>query len=241
MSSPALYRPPVHNQFVHIIHLAVIWGLVIGISLFSVSYALGYKINLAAHSITSTAIISLSSAQPKDGIEVDIDGQKQSSGLPFRLTYILPGEYQVSVHKNGYQSWNRLITIAPNQTVNFNSIILVFQNPQSVTLPDSLPLLLPSVPPLPDGIAIHQKNELWIEDNFVTRTSEDILAAQWFPDSQHVVYQAGSTIWLSDLDGLATEKIVTLPTSDPTLFTFQNGGQTFLYQQNNILKALQLY
>ena len=161
-------------------------------------------------------------------MQVYLNGQKQDKGMPFFLSYVTPGEYTLTVTKDGYQKWERLITVDPNKTYKANDIFLILASSTPTSLP-SAPLVFPSATPA--DIQVKNNNEIWIQQTFITRTSEDIYAIQWFPDNDHLVYQAGNTIWFCDADGLSTQKIATLPTSDPITFTFLNKGQTLVYQQ----------
>ncbi len=225
-----LFRPRPYNRPAHLAHMIANWAAVILLSLGAVFYALGYEINWAAKSIRQTSILSLTSSgvQSGEGIAVSLNGKPVADRLPLRMTHVFPGNYDLALEKPGYQRWRRTVRIEPNQAVTFRSLLLLRDNPLPVAIPvtsfqDS------QVPGPQVGIQI-QENELYIREQFITRTSQDISSAQWYPDEQHVVYQAGDTIWLSDLDGLNSQLLVRLPAAVPVAYYFAEGGRTFFYR-----------
>lgn len=205
-------------------------------SLFS---ALGYQVNWDAHSIEQTSLIEL---QTRFGLPADvyINGVKQADGLPLRIPWILPGQYTIEVRKDGYQSWSRIVTIDPNQRAVFQNIVLVYQAPRTVDVPvvtaDDFNIKNADT----SGIDI-RKNELWIEGKFVTRLSQDIQNAEWFPGHYQLVYQLDNRLVLSDADGSNVQTLVTTDSAAPIPYLLQDSGRILIYQLHGTTQAVALF
>ena len=83
--------------------------------------------------------------------------------------------------------------------------------------------------------------ELWINGAYVTRVSKLIHGLQWYPDNEHVAYQAGNGLELYDIGTGITMDLATLPNTTPVVFGFQDGGRTLIYQNSGINYAAALY
>lgn len=224
-----IYRPRQHGYWYHFFYLIVIMGSLLVLGSSSVFYALGYQINWEAHSIQQTGIISINSNEFHDGITIYVNNSAFGTNLPFNTRYVFPGVYQVDVKKEGYQRWSRQVNVKPNKVNNFHYIVLVPTDLQSKTIP-APDVQLPITPPAGgDGVEIRSNNELWVDGLFVTRTSDPIVAAQSYPDGQHVVYQTGKTLLLTDRDGFSTQYLITLANELPLRFSFIDGGRTLVY------------
>ncbi|MBU6389185.1 PEGA domain-containing protein [Patescibacteria group bacterium] len=214
----------------HFLHLLVMVVLIVLCSVVAVFYSMGYKLNLAARTIEQTGILQLGTDSASNPVTVYIDGAAKSSTLPYRYNQVLPGEYSVSIKKNGYQSWDRMVSVEPNMVVSFQHIVLILTSPiQRPATGTDLDLLAHAGHPQ-NGLEVQNENELWIEGQFITRTSDNITNAQWYPDNQHVVYQAGDELLLADSDGLSTERLLTVPGGVPIDYTFKNNGKILIYQ-----------
>ena len=235
-----LYRPQPHNKATHIFHLGAIVVSIVVISSVAIFYSLGYQLNLQARSIKQTGILTLGSERSSGPATVSINGKQVATKLPYRMAYAFPGSYRVTVQKPGYQEWNRTIEVEPNVVTSFNSIVLL-RNPL-VPIPVSLDQVNFGTDADTDvhGLEVHE-NELRVDGRFITRTSDDIASARWYPDNQHLIYQAGATLWLADLDGLYTQKLLTLPTAEPVTLVFKNNGRLLYYLSEGKAYMLALF
>ena len=228
-----LYQPQIHNKFAHFVHLMIIFGAVISFGTIAVYEAFGFKINWNTKTIQQTGLIALNSSSVGGGAQVRLNDDLGATYLPYRFNQLLPGQYSVGVKKSGYQDWSHDVTVVANRAVTFSSIVLVFTHPLPSLVPNGTVEVVPTPTDTSTGVEIRAGNELWLHGIFITRTSQDLVHAQWFPDAQHIVYQAGATLWLSDLDGLNTQKILNFPSTMYVPVTFQQRGQVMLYQFAN--------
>lgn len=222
-----------------ILNIAVGIVAFLAISTTSLFSALGYQVNWDAHSIEQTSLIEL---QTRFGLPADvyINGVKQADGVPLRVPWILPGQYTIQVKKDGYQSWSRIVTIDPNQRAVYQNIVLVYQVPRTVEAPvvtaDDLNIKNADTA----GIDI-RKNEIWINNKFVTRLSQDIINAEWFPGHYQLVYQIDNRLVLSDVDGSNVQTLVTSDTPTPIPYTLQDDGRVLIYEINGTTAAVALF
>jgi hypothetical protein len=227
-----LYLPQVHNKRAHFVHLFVITVSVVSLAAVAVYDAFGYQINWQTRAIQQTGLVTISSYSSLNNVQISLNDRIVGSSLPYWFNHLLPGEYFIGVKKAGYQDWSHTVKVSANQTVSYPPIVLLrsYQVPQLI--PDGSVSFVAS-DANSAGLEIRAGNELWVNGTFVTRTSQDMSLAQWYPDGVHVVYQAGTTLWLCDGDGLNTQKIVTFPTAAKVSLVFQQSGKEMYYQFSN--------
>ncbi|MBM2821246.1 MAG: hypothetical protein HW405_1006, partial [Candidatus Berkelbacteria bacterium] len=73
------------------------------------------------------------------------------------------------------------------------------------------------------------ETEIFWQDNLISRFGSKILAASFYPDSKHIIFQEATEIRIIDLDGSNNVLLVSLKSNEPTAFTFQNNGKTLIY------------
>lgn len=203
-------------------------------------FAMGYRVNRAAGTIERTGIIEIDTKYPI-AADVYLNGQLQQNGVPLRKGWVFPGQYTVRVEKEGYQTWSRILQVRPNQRSQFRAIILIYREPKTVELPvlrqdDFLPTRSDT-----EGVEVRFDNELWVKDEFLTRTSEDMYGARWFSGREHIVYQVGQRIVMSEVDGFNTQVLAELQEEGPAPFTFREGGRILIYQDGEETHAVQLF
>lgn len=204
-------------------------------------WALGYKVNWTAGTIEQTGIIQLSSPQAGFHPDVFVNGVKQSESLPLTLRWLFPGHYDVLVQQDGYQSWEKQITVDPNQRVNYPGILLLYLIPQSVTPPNVRIDQIVSRQYNNSDIEIRSENELWLKGQFITRSSYNILNPEYFFDADHVIYQVGNKLVVRDLVSSTSQDVVTFNSSAPVPYLTQDNGRTVVYVEEEVLKAVSLY
>ena len=244
-SMPTAYYLPPHpttlraSRFRAFLRVLTMTGTFLLLSTIAVFYSLGFKLNLASHSIQQTGIIVLDGPAAVIHPDIYLDGKKLADQLPSRFTYVFPGQYTVSIRKPGFQSWDYLIHVLPNQVISLRNIVLIESNPASITVPEGS-VSLPSTS-AQDGVSIRGYNELWVDDLFVTRFSQDVVAAVRYPDGIHVVCQLANQLVLIDTQSKVSQNIITLPSSFPVHIIFKQNGRQLYYQQDGPVYALQLY
>jgi dipeptidyl aminopeptidase/acylaminoacyl peptidase len=99
-------------------------GIFITILIGLISYARGYRLNLAKKTIASTGILVASSLP--DGAKIYLDGQL--AGATNSNLTLKPKKYQVDIKKDGYSSWKKNITIKGELVLKIDALLFP-QNP----------------------------------------------------------------------------------------------------------------
>jgi hypothetical protein len=243
MSTPLdqirLNLPPSGFPLHRVLNIFVALTGFITISTFALVSALGFQLNWDAHSIQQTSLIEL---QTRFGVDADVyvNGMKQEGGLPLRATGVFPGNYTLEVKKDGYQTWSRNVTVGANLRALYQNILLVYKNPQPVDVPVVTPDDFNMSKADTTGISV-RGNELWIGNEFVTRLSEDIVNAQWFPGRYQLIFQIGNKLVLADLDGSNIQTLVSAADSTAIPYTLKDSGRILVYQEKGTSKAVALF
>lgn len=87
-----------------------------------VLYTSGYRYNFSKNKIEKTGILVIAS-EPK-GAQVFINGKNVEDGTPARIKNMMPGDYAVKVEKDGFYSWEKVLTIRSKLTTFAEDIAL---------------------------------------------------------------------------------------------------------------------
>ena len=134
-----------------------------------VLYTAGYRFDFLNQRLVQVGALIVSSV-PK-GATVSLDGQEQPGRTPLINKRLLPGSYELTLSKDGYQSWQREIVVQSRQTTEVQNAVL-FLN----TEPELIKDLHPSVfAAKPDGsvIAYGVKADSWFELWTYSPTSQE--------------------------------------------------------------------
>jgi hypothetical protein len=218
-----------------------IFGMTLSFFLISsaaIYYSLGYHINWQAHSLQQTGIAVLDSRYINPNTATVLFNGKQLSGsFPFREAHLFPGTYTLSITRPGYQPWQHDIRINPNLVITIPNIIQI-KNEDTI-VPQQVTFFTFSDPDQ-RGIEIRE-NELWVRGKFITRSSDDILAAQWFPDNSHVVYQSGKELRIYDLESQVSQTLLHTKLLLPLRFSFSQNGRILLFTESGKYYQAELY
>lgn len=99
-------------------------------------YTAGYRYDFATHQIKQTGVISID-VEPRD-VHVRLNDVAISKRIPIRLPNRAPGTYHLSITRDGYQPWERDITVESNKTTYIRGISLFKeQAPELVFVPNA--------------------------------------------------------------------------------------------------------
>lgn len=107
----------------YLLMTAVLLSIVVYIVLFS----LGIKIDWQNLNLEQTGILSIKTDPA--GAKIIIDGQETGSVTPQKLRWILPGRYQVTLIKDGYQPWQKQVEIKPGLVTELKNFSFFLNRP----------------------------------------------------------------------------------------------------------------
>jgi hypothetical protein len=211
--------------------LGLVFFIILGSG--SVAYAMGYRYNGLRGTIEQTSVVRLSGYLSGLGASTYLNGELVATRLPVRLTAVFPGSYELRVEKPGYQTWQQSIKLVPNQRYSFTGLFLLYQEPRQIA--SAVP---GTVEPVQSSersdISIRSSNELWLDDEFLTRTSQDIIEPRWFAGRRdHIAYQSGATVYLYDVPNQTTQPIITFPDATPRTIRFEESGRILVVQRSD--------
>jgi len=200
-------------------------------------YAQGYRLNLKDMSVIKTGILVLESLPAQ--ANVFVDGKILKTKTPIGQS-LHPGSYNVSVEKDGYMPWYKKVAVQPEFISSFNDIVLFKKEVKPFEITDQAKITLVNsnsdFTQRQDGKLIFNDYELWIDNTLVTRFSEPISNAIWYPGYGYIIFQQKNEIRAIDKDGQNNTLLITLSSNNPTRFVLGNKGQELYYFDNGSYK-----
>ena len=92
-----------------------------------VLWAQGYHYNFSKRRLEKTGVLFLESKPTK--AEIYLNGKLQNDKTSVRIKNLLPGQYEVSLQKEGYQPWKKKLAIRTSETTFAQYIRLFKQEP----------------------------------------------------------------------------------------------------------------
>jgi hypothetical protein len=208
-------------------------------SLSLVFWGLGYKFNWQTFTISHTGIIYLSFT-PKD-VEVDLTGQAETAANSTFDAHLLPGYYDITVKKDGYNSWQQHVKVVADQVNWYKNITLFKVDPDISIITDqntisSIDAPYDTLVENPAGDLSANDHEIWVGDTLVTRLSNQISGVTWYPGNEYIAYQEGDEIRIIDKDGTNDILLVKLSSTDKSNFIFSWDGSALLYKDGVVYK-----
>lgn len=195
----------------------------------------GWRVNWRTWQLIKTGMIALDGTP--DSAEVKINGKIYSRTLPIKIRDLAPGYYDITVSASGYQEWQQLVYVEPGKAGLYQNIVLFLKNPQEASVPTNM-----TAENLEESFQNQTKNlkisgsEIYYQDKFITRFSQNVLAAIIYSDNNHFIFQQNDEIRAIDFDGSNNQFLFKLSVPVATSFTIKNSGKTLYYlDQGNIL------
>lgn len=211
------------------------------IALAAIIYSLGLNIDWRHFRMKETGIVYLVSSIGDVAASVKVD-VSISQKLPASFTKLPEGHYNAEIAKDGYTTWNKSFEVDSSRVSAWENVLLIKTKIISRTATteeaDQLKRLIDE--PL-DRTIIIKDNELWINKKLVTRFSDSITNAIWYPDGAHIVFQINNKIKIIEKDGQNETDLVTLTSDIPSTFRFLSKGQELLYQDGDQFLVAEIY
>lgn len=220
--------------FIGFFFFLIISGVALG-------YSLGYRYNVERATWQQTGVIRVNGPLSGLPVKVSVDGEQVATSLPVRLNRVLPGTHTIVLQKDGYQIWSRTMDMQPNERISFTDAVMLYTEPKATLAKDITPEDSRFTNYSTRNLEIRNSNEIWIENEFVTRRSADIHAARWYPLGVHVLCQQGDEIVLYDVYGKTTQSLVRLGSSEKVAFFATDGGQRIIVKEDGVITSYELF
>lgn len=200
----------------------------------------GYKINYKTLTVAKTGMIYLKS-QPEEA-KIYLDGQLVSQQTPWRQGDLLPGRYEIKISKDGFVDWEKSLLVEEGKTEAWEAVKLFLQHPQVLEVKEeesqALSQLVEQWPA--KGLVIKNGSEIWFNDVYITRFSQDIKNLSWHTDLKHIFLQINKKILVMEADGNNIIELVNLDSEQTSQFVVINEGKELLYQDGEKVKKVRI-
>ncbi len=207
--------------------------LILLISAYLITYAMGYRLDLNSRKILKTGIIVVSSNPKPDQILLNGVPQAVRSDIAFTLE---PGKYELTISKEGYHTWQALSEVKEELVNYYKYIELFMENTSLQTLTDNKKIELLNAPDnilaasQPKGLSSNGY-EIWINNDLITRFSQPISNLTWYGDNHHLIYQKLDAICIIEDTGTNETVLVRLPSAENAKFALGNkNSELYIYQ-----------
>lgn len=215
-------------------------AIIILVSAYLILIANGYKIHYQTKSIQKTGMIYLKS-QPKDA-DVYINDKLADSKTPFKLGEIFADRYHAKISKEGYWDWQKTFNVEVGKTSSNEYIQLFLKEPQVMPTTDeekkSFANLLQDWPA--KGLEIKNTSEIWFNDVYITRFSQEIKNLTWHTDLKHIIFQINKEILIMEPDGANVTRLISLESDQKSRFLIIDNGKMLFYQDGDQIKKAKI-
>lgn len=192
-----------------------------------VAYAAGYRFDKQTGSIVETSAIAIHTV-PRQA-QVLLNNELQSSTTPFIET-LAPGEYTITVQKDGYRTWEKQMTISPGESLLFPEITLLAQSlPESVSNNEVANTQNETIRELSATEKEYYESQQW--------KSVDTLRAIDGPTDLLIDEITDTTYFLTDLTAFDSGEALSLTVTDAEWLEHQllytNGLELWVYDSKN--------
>jgi len=232
-------------NFIYKIRYFIYLLIIILVSGYLISLIYGYKINWITKKFEKTSIIYLASL-PTD-VNVYYNNYYLSDTTPLKIINVFPGRYDIRIENNLYETWEKSYNVKSDLVSQDSDIILILKKIIEVNMTDAEAKFYEKV--LVDqekikneklGILIKNLNEIYFNDIFVTRFSDEIKNIVWYPDKKHFIYQVGNKINFMDSDGSNIKNLAILPGNEKSEFIASENGMYLIYKYQNTLTKIKI-
>lgn len=201
--------------------------------------AAGYRVNWQTFNLQKTGLFVLNS-DPRPA-SISMNGNLLATQTPLRLSYLLPGWYDLVVQKDGYIPWEKTLKVEGGIATYEKRITLWRKTPQPVTLTADEQAALQKqlgaiTPQLTDNDLQVRGSEIWIGDTLVARLLGDIKQVKWFPTHNAYLVQIGSVLHAFQTDGTNDVKLLSFQTTNAVPLLWQDGGDNLVILDSGTAK-----
>lgn len=191
------------------------------------AYSAGYRFDKQTGTIVETSAIAIHTT-PRQA-NVILNGETQSSTTPFIET-LSPGEYTITVQKDGYNTWQKQMTIAPGESLLFPEITLLADSePKAISVSAASTAKDSVVRELNSAEKNYYESQGW--------NSADSLRAVDGPTSLLIDDVTDTTYFLKELASFEPKEAQSLAVTDAewldTQLLYTNGLEMWVYDSKS--------
>jgi len=211
------------------LHLFIWFWVILSFLLLSfllIAKAAGLTFNFKAKILEKTGLLVISS-DPK-GADLYLDG-KFKGKTPYKLEYLTPRLYRITLTKEGYHNWEKTEKIEAGKFIKENALLFL-KNPVVTEATDDEAEFLRTPP-----------KEVVVDEDIKKLLPSGSGDFSWDKTKSILLYRTGSEIWLYYRDKPEKErnKIVARFTQDLKKVLFYPDSQHIMFVLNNELRIIE--
>ncbi len=198
--------------------------------IWTVIRANGYQILTSPVRVVKTGLISLR-VHPDQEINIYLNGILQP---PHKVDFtdLTPGRYTILITKPNFQNWEQTVNLTAGQAITNRDVTLYYTHPLITKVDD--PTQIKQYAALVDNPSRYKRqievigNEVWADDQLVTRYSSQVTEAMWAPGETHVLILVNNQLHSVELTQNTDTILFSLPEAKNVRYAPIAGGQKIL-------------
>lgn len=200
-----------------------------------VTRATGYRYNPHQQRYQKTGMVIVANA-PRDS-QLLLSGTIYPLRGTTRVPNVLPGSYRVEIKKEGYNSWEKNITVEPGFVASLDDVTLFRSVPVELFNVTEYEELLPYYQVQDDRLRL-VNGELWFGTQLVSRFNDPPSKAILLPDNRYVLYLKGPEVRVVEVTGEHDQLLYTRQTTEAEPLAFIDGA--VIFQDGPVLRVIQI-
>ncbi|PJA94062.1 MAG: hypothetical protein CO133_00765 [Candidatus Komeilibacteria bacterium CG_4_9_14_3_um_filter_37_5] len=211
-------------------------------------YGQGYNFNLAKQRIEQTGIIYLKT-YPRS-TQIYLNNKLIANSTPYHIKRLPVGDYEITIKKDGYHSWQKKITVVAGMTTFIEDIVLYTDNAprefsnfqlQSYFVSSANNLLMLTIKDNSYQLLYFDLNFNQLKKIKSWDLANKIELLAWSPNERKYIYRENNKFYWTSIDGLTTSKDISNNKSYLVNFTWHEFADNKIYSTiNNQVKLLDL-
>lgn len=219
--------------------------IILAVSAYLILLTYGYRVNWSNLSMQKTSVIYVASIP--QSVNVYINDRLMGDVTPLRYNYVFPGQYDVRLENPLYESWTKTFDVKEDLVSQDPDVILILKDKKNIDITASEKEMYQksfadtsNINKNNLGIVVKNKNEIYFNDAYVTRFSDEVKNIIWFVDKKHFIYQLHEKIYFMDSDGTNVKLLTVLPGPEKADLLSADDGKYLVYRYKGDIKKIQI-
>lgn len=205
------------------------------LSSIAVVWANGLRFNPDTKRFEQTVVVAVESKQNYNDLAVYLNGERVGEEVPFQKRGLVPGQYELTIQKAGFQPWRQVFNLSANEVGLVKEFQLIAVSPK-ISQPAGLSFFVE--PYFDTGLTLSTDGELIDGNTLVSRFVVQPKLARRFGSGY--LYQLEKQLRLFVPEGPQDYLIYTLADSAPAHITIHPADWQIAVQENNAVKLIEL-
>ncbi|TSC97460.1 MAG: Uncharacterized protein CEN88_22 [Candidatus Berkelbacteria bacterium Licking1014_2] len=221
-----------------IFFVGIIVAFFLILSIYSVSYAAGWRYNNETRWFQKTGLLFVMSQPSKT--DIYLDGKKVAGQTPYLSQAVLPGRYTIEIKKDGYRNWEEEI-VAEEGLVSQRPAVILFLNQANLMEVGEREKKLLDIEKQDvdtnDVFISADNTELWYQNKLVGRWLAGISQAKIYNQGSHLTFIREGKLYIIEANGGHEIELAKDITGN---YVFTDHEKVLIYESMDGLKAVRI-